>query len=83
MGSRIMLVGLTTIAIALSVVVVDELAAGGTPSIMATCVLFLWAAAGAVVIGTILRVGASRRMPTKPMPRPRPQRSGRRTPTWH
>jgi hypothetical protein len=83
MGARIMVVGLTAIAVTLVVVVIDELATGGTPSVMATCVLFLWAAVGALMIGAILRIGASRSLHVKPVPRPRPQRSGRRAPTWH
>ncbi len=81
MGSRIMVVGLAAIAVTLAVVVVDELATGGTPSVMATCVLFLWAAVGALAIGTIIRISTGRWLQGKPMPRPRPQRSSRRTET--
>lgn len=81
MGNRIMVVGLTAIAVTLAVVVVDELATGGTPSVMATCVLFLWAAMGALAVGAIVRISTSRWLRAKPMPRPRPQRSGRRTQT--
>ena len=83
MGSRIMVVGLTAITVTLAVIIVDELATGGTPSVLATCVLFLWTAAGALAIGTILRISTSRILRQKPMPRPRPRRSGRRTPSWH
>jgi hypothetical protein len=83
MGSRIMVVGLSAIAVTLAVVLVDELATGGTPSVMATCVLFLWAAVGALTIGALLRISASHWLRAKPMPRPRPQRSSRRAPTWH
>ena len=83
MGSRIMVVGLTVIAVALAIVVFDELATGGTPSIAATCVLFLWAGVGATVIGALLRIASSDRLRTRPMPRPRPHRSSRQTPSWH
>ena len=81
MGTRIMVVGLTAIAITLAVIIVDELANGGTPSVRATCVLFLWAAVGALAIGAVLRVSTSYWFRAKPMPRPRPRRSGRRQQT--
>ncbi|MEX1124303.1 MAG: hypothetical protein WEE53_01435 [Acidimicrobiia bacterium] len=78
MGSRVLAGGLIVAAVTLSVMLVDQVVTGGTQSIMATCVLFLWACGSAVVIGIILRmVGAhSRRGGPMPGP-PLRRRSGR------
>lgn len=79
MGRRVLAGGLIVAAITLSVIIVDQLVAGGTQSIRATCVLFLWAGGSAVAIGMILRLVGARPGHSRPMPRSRPQRRSRRS----
>lgn len=83
MGSRVLAGGLTVVAVTLSIIVIDQVVTGGTPSIRATCVLFLWAGGAALAIGMILRLAGARHPLPRPMPRPRPKRRSRRSPTWH
>lgn len=82
-GSRVLAGGMIVAAITLSVIVVDQFLNGGTPSVRATCVLFLWTGSAAIAIGMILRLVGARRGLSRPMPRPRPQRRSRRSHSWH
>ncbi|MDP9494422.1 MAG: hypothetical protein M3P87_04195 [Actinomycetota bacterium] len=83
LGSRVLAGGLVVAAVTLSVVVADQVLTGGTLSIRATCVLFLWTSGAAILIGMILRIIGSRPRLAGPMPRPRPRRRSRRSPSWH
>jgi len=81
-GQRVLAGGLIVVALTLSVFIIDQLAAGGTPAIRATCVLFLWTGGSAIAIGMILRiVGGARK--SRPKPQVRPQRRSRRSPVRH
>lgn len=82
-GTRVLTGALLVAALTLSVMVVDQFLTAGTQSIRATCVLFLWASGAAIVIGMILRLVGGRRGLSRPMPRTRPQRRSKRSPTWH
>jgi hypothetical protein len=80
MGSRVLTGGLIVIAVTLSVVIADLVITGGTSSIRATCVLFLWAGGSAVVIGMILRIVGRHRRRSRPLPQTRLRRRSRRSP---
>lgn len=83
LGSRVLAGGLIVAAVTLSAIIADQVLTGGTASIRATCVLFLWSGGAAILIGMILRIVGARPRFSRPMPRPRPRRRSKRSPTWH
>lgn len=76
-GNEFLVGGLVLVAVSLIVIHLDELANGGQDSVVATCILFLWAGAIAVGLGLVLRsIGRVRRRsalsPFSPRWRPPP-----------
>ena len=67
-GNEFLIGGLVIVAASLLVIHLDQLASGGRDSVVATCVLFLWAGAIAVGLGLVLRSAGRARGRSSPSP---------------
>lgn len=77
-GRRVLACGLIVAAVTLLVIIIDQLATGGTPAIRATCVLFLGTGGSAIAIGVILHIAGGGPRLARPKPQIRPQPRSRR-----